>query len=47
MLYQVLERMIGRGQTEGLQEKMDVFFAADRLTEAEYQALCGMLGWEG
>jgi len=39
MLYRVLMRMIERGQTEGLAEKIDVFYAADKLTEAEYEAL--------
>lgn len=44
MLYQVLERMIKRGQTEGLREKIDVFFAAGRLRENEYLSLLGLLG---
>lgn len=39
MLYRVLMRMIERGQVEGLMEKIDVFYAADKLTEAEYEAL--------
>ena len=32
-----------RGRTEGLQEKMDVYLAADRLTPEEYSALSKML----
>jgi hypothetical protein len=43
MLYQILERMIARGNTVGLQDKLDVFYAVGRLTEAEYQTLTGLL----
>ena len=44
MLYRTLKRMIERGQTEGLEEKIDIFFAAGKLTEAENTDLMGMLG---
>ena len=43
MLYRTLKRMIERGNTEGMAEKLDIFFAADKLTEDEYKALMGML----
>ncbi len=43
MVYRVLKRMIERGTTEGLSEKMDVFYAVGRITEAEYTELTGML----
>ena len=43
MLYQILERMIARGNTVGLQDKLDVFYAVGRLTETEYQVLTGRL----
>ena len=43
MLYQVLIRMIQRGQTAGLSEKVDVFYAAGKLTDEQYTALNGML----
>ena len=43
MLYEVLERIIARGDTAGLREKIDVFFAANRLTETQYQTLCAHL----
>lgn len=43
MLYRTLERMIRRGQTAGMAEKLDVFYAADRLTQEEYTALGAML----
>lgn len=43
MLYRTLKRMIERGQTEGLEEKIDIFFAAGKLTEEEYRELVNML----
>lgn len=44
MLFTILERMIGRGQTEGLQEKIDVFYAVGRITEEQYISLYASLG---
>lgn len=46
MLYRTLERMIERGNTDGLEEKIDVFFAVGKLSKAEYDALIGMLHTE-
>lgn len=43
MLYRTLKRMIERGQTDGMADKLDVFYAADKLTQAEYTELTGML----
>lgn len=43
MLYRTLKRMIERGQTEGLGEKMDIFFAVGKLSEAEYRELTGLI----
>lgn len=43
MLYRTLKRLIERGQTNGLAEKLDIFFAADKITEMEYTELSGML----
>lgn len=43
MLYRTLKRMIERGQTAGMGAKLDIFFAADKLTEAEYSELTGLL----
>ena len=43
MLYRTLKRLIELGQTEGLGEKLDIFFAASKLTQAEYQELMGLL----
>lgn len=46
MLYRTLKRLIEKGQTEGLEEKIDIFFAAGKLTQAEYTELIEMLGAE-
>lgn len=43
MLYKVLKRMIERGQTDGMAEKLDVFLASDKLTMAQYDELTKML----
>lgn len=45
MLYRVLKRTIERGGYDAvaLHEKLDVFFAADRITEAQYNELVAML----
>ena len=44
MLYRTLKRLMERGQTQGLGEKLDVFFAVDKLTREEYEELTGLLG---
>lgn len=44
MLYRTLKRMIERGQTDGMAEKLDIFFASDKLTQEQYTELTGMLG---
>lgn len=46
MLYRTLKRMIERGNTAGLETKIDIFFAAGKLTEAEYTELTGLLTTE-
>lgn len=43
MLYRTLRRMIERGQTAGMADKLDIFFAASKLTEPEYAELTRML----
>ena len=43
MLYRTLLRMIQRGSTEGLENKLDIFFAANKLDETQYTELLGML----
>ena len=44
MLYRTLRRMIERGQTDGMAEKLDVFYATDKLGKTEYDELTAMLG---
>lgn len=43
MLYNVLTRMIARGQVEGLAEKVDVFYAVGRITQEQYQTITALL----
>lgn len=43
MLYRTLKRMIERGQTDGIEDKIDIFFAAGKLTETEYNELVKLL----
>nr|DAM03220.1 MAG TPA: hypothetical protein [Caudoviricetes sp.] len=42
-VYNLCKLLIDRGRTDGLQEKMDVYLAADRLTPEEYQELAAQL----
>lgn len=46
MLYRTLKRMIERGQTAGMAEKLDIFFATDKLSGAEYAELTELLSKE-
>lgn len=43
MLYRTLKRMIERGNVSGMEEKLDIFFAANKLTESEYSELRDLL----
>ena len=43
MLYRTLKRMIERGKTEGLEEKLDFFYAADKISKEEYAELIELL----
>ena len=43
MLFRTLMRMIERGQTDGLEAKIDIFFAAGKLSETEYNDLIAAL----
>ena len=43
MLYRMLKTMIEKGMTEGLSEKLDIFFAAGKLTQEHYEELTGKL----
>lgn len=46
MLYRTIKRLIERGNTEGLAEKIDIFFAVGKLNEAEYAELTAALATE-
>lgn len=43
MLYRTLKRLIELGRTDGLEEKIDIFFAAGKLTEENYNSLLELL----
>lgn len=43
MLYRVLKRLIELRKTEGLEERIDVFFAAGKITEDQYNELIELL----
>lgn len=43
VLYHTCLRMIERGSTDGLAEKIDVFYAAGKLTDKHYTELTDML----
>lgn len=43
MLYRTLKRLIALGRTDGLEERIDILFAADKLTEDEYNELTELL----
>ena len=40
-VYNLCKLLIDRGRTDGLQDKMDVYLAADRLTPEEYRSWPG------
>lgn len=42
-LYNTCARLIEKGKLSGMQKKLDIFFANDRLTEEEYTDLCARL----
>lgn len=46
MTYKLCKKLIELGRTAGLMDKLDVYFAAGRLTEEEYTELVGMLNKE-
>ena len=43
MLYRTCKRMIERGSIEGMSTKLDVFYAAGKLTDDEYRELTELL----
>ncbi|MEM5766873.1 MAG: hypothetical protein AAGU32_01050 [Bacillota bacterium] len=42
-VFNLCKLLIEKGRTDGLQDKMDVYLAADRLTTEEYTELTGLL----
>lgn len=43
MLFRTLKKLIERGQTNGLAEKIDIFYATDKISKTEYEMLTAML----
>ncbi len=43
VLYRTCKRMIQRNTIDGLAEKIDIFYAAGKLTDEHYAELTGML----
>ncbi len=43
MLYRTIKRMIERGQTEDLMDKLDIFYLGNRITKEEYEELVALL----
>jgi len=43
MIYKMLRNMILRGNTEGIEHRIDVFYAAGKLTDTEYNDLIALL----
>lgn len=41
MLYMVLKRMVAKGLTDELRDKIDTLYALGRLTQEQYMALVG------
>ena len=46
MLFNTLKALISKGKTEGILEKIDIFYAVGKLTQEEYEGLISMLGAE-
>ena len=42
-VYNLCKKLIEKGKTDGLQDKLDVYLACDRLTADEYEKLSKML----
>jgi hypothetical protein len=43
MIYRILKRMIERGNVEGMVEKIDVFYASNKLSANEYKELISLI----
>lgn len=42
-IYKMAKALIAKGKTEGLREKLDVFFMNGTITEEQYNELIGLL----
>lgn len=42
-LINTIKRMVERGQTKGLQEKLDMFVLGERISKEEYQQLTDII----
>lgn len=43
MLFRTLKRMIARGQVDGLEDRIDVFLAAKKISIEEYNELIDLI----
>lgn len=44
MIFELCKKMINMNKTDGLLEKIDIFYLANRITREEYEELLQMLG---
>ena len=42
-VYNLCKKLIILGKTDGLQQKIDIYYANNRLSDEEYTELCEML----
>lgn len=43
MVFRTLKRMIEKGNLEGIEDKIDIFYAASKITREEYEILIEMI----
>jgi len=43
MIYQICKKLIRMGKIEGLADKIDVYYLAERLTKEQYEELMDLL----
>jgi len=43
VLYKTIKRLVENAQTDGLSEKVDIFYAAGKLTDEQYAEIVGLL----
>lgn len=44
MAYKLCKQLISLGRTDGMQDKLDAYLAADRITAEQYGELMALLG---